>query len=196
MWWIVVAIVAVLVPYTWVSLHYRKEARPFEPYSDMKRQANVQRLLTAGFHRITLSAERPADAAFEGSSPAPLASPQPALAGIPAALKDTLIEIPSLPEEIRSVKAPATASTLLPYTVDLDCTVADLGYGLSSAYLYLKDNTLYLLTDCEKLAGDLRSRSQDMPLRLTAPAGSLPVGEYVVVAAGAKSSQQWILTVK
>ncbi len=193
MWWIVVAIVAVLVPYTWVTVHYRKEARPFEPYSDMKREANVQRLATAGFQRITLLAERPADAAYQGS---PLASSQPAPAGIPAVLKDTLIEIPSLPEEIRSVTAPATASTLLPYTVDLDCTVADTGYGLASAYLYLKDTVLYLMADCEKVAGELRSRSQAMPLRLTAPAGSIPPGHYVVLAAGSKSSQQWNLTVK
>lgn len=196
MWWIIVAIVVTLVPYTWISLRYRKEGRAFEPYGDMKRQANVRRLLTAGFHRIPLTAERPADKPFQGSSPLPFATPQPSAPGIPAALKDTLIESPNLPEEILAVKAATTASTLLPYTIEIDCTVADAGYGLSSAYLYLKDNAVYLLVDCERFAGELRSRSQEMPLRLTAPAGSLPAGNYLVVASGAKLSKQWALTVQ
>jgi hypothetical protein len=46
--WIVVAIVAVIVPYTFLTLRYRRPGKAFEPYADMKDRANTMRLLSAG----------------------------------------------------------------------------------------------------------------------------------------------------
>lgn len=192
--WIVLAILLTLVPYTWISLHYRKQARPFEPYNDLKQRANVHRLLAAGFNRIPLSADRPADAPL--ASPAAQASPMPAPAGIPAVLKDALVDVPNLPDAILSAKAAASASTLLPYVMELECSLSNLNLGLASSYLYLKGSDLCILTDFETFAGDLRSRSRNLALRLTAPAGSIPAGEYRVIASGARESVQWRLTVK
>ena len=55
------AILAVVVPYTWLTLAYRKPGPAFQPYEDLRRQANVKRLLAAGYQRISLTAQRPAD---------------------------------------------------------------------------------------------------------------------------------------
>lgn len=192
--WIILAILLAIVPYTWISLHYRKQARPFEPYNDLKQRANVHRLLAAGYHRIPLSAERPADRPIPSS--AAQASLGPAPGGIPAALKETLIEVPNLPEAIRAVNAAATCSTLLPYTIDIECTLPGLDLGLASSFLYLKDKELILLNGFESFAGELRSRTREIPLRLTAPAGTLPPGDYQVIAVGARNSLQWQLSVK
>ena len=192
--WIVLTILLAIVPYTWISLHFRKKARPFEPYNDLRQRANVHRLLAAGYHRIPLAAERPADQVL--SSPAARAEITPAAGGIPAALKDTLVEIPNVPEAIRGVITSAASSTLLPYTIDIDCTLSDLNLGLASSYLYLKGDELILLNGFEAVAGELRSRSREMTLRLTAPAGTLPPGNYQVTAVGAHESRQWHLNVK
>ncbi len=192
--WIVLAILLAIVPYTWITLHFRKAARPFEPYSDLKQRANVHRLLAAGYHRIPLSAERPADQVL--ASPAAQAIPRPALGGIPAALKETLVDVPSLPESIRAVRAAAASSTLLPYTIDVECTLSDLNLGLASSYLYLKDNELIILNGFETFAGELRSRSREIALRLTAPAGALPSGDYHLTLVGLRNSVQWHLSVK
>src|SRR5690606_6014035 len=42
--WVIVAIIAILVPYTFLTLRYRKPGPAFQPYEDMKNQANVTRL--------------------------------------------------------------------------------------------------------------------------------------------------------
>ncbi|HRP06285.1 MAG TPA: hypothetical protein PLV87_15335, partial [Opitutaceae bacterium] len=122
--------------------------------------------------------------------------PRPALGGIPAALKETLVDVPSLPESIRAVRAAAASSTLLPYTIEVECTLSDLNLGLASSYLYLKDNELVLLNGFETFAGALRSRSREISLRLTAAAGGLPPGDYHVTVVGARNSLTWPLSVK
>lgn len=192
--WIVLAILLAIVPYTWITLHYRKAARPFEPYNDLKQRANVHRLLAAGYHRIPLSAERPADRVL--ASPAAQANPGPASGGIPAALKETLVEVPNLPESIRTVHAPTACSALLPYTIDVECTLSDLNLGLASSYLYLKDKELVLLNGFETFAGTLRARSRETTLRLTAAAGAIPPGDYRVTVVGLRNSLSWSLSVK
>ena len=46
--WIALAILVVIVPYTVIRWQYRKPNRAFEPYADMKNQANTLRAATAG----------------------------------------------------------------------------------------------------------------------------------------------------
>ena len=102
--WIVLAILLCIIPYTYVTLRYRKAEPAFQPYEDMKNRANVMRLLNAGYRRIPLPAEVPADALKDQSS-APM---QNLAGGFPAELKSTLAEPPALPVEITRVVAPAS----------------------------------------------------------------------------------------
>jgi hypothetical protein len=94
--WIVLTIVLVVVPYTSLTLRYRKPGPAFRPYQDMEDRANVMRLLAAGYQRITLSARRPADPL----PPAAAAVVTPAAGGLPAGLRSTLVQQPLLPAEI------------------------------------------------------------------------------------------------
>lgn len=195
--WIVIAIVAILVPYTWFNLQYRKPGRAFEPYHDMKKQANVQSLLSAGFRRITLSPEQPADQSPDFAlSKGPFAEAKVTAGGIPAQLRESLIETPTLPQSIHTLKTLAETSHLLPYPIEFDCTLPDQRLAIANAYLYWKEEELILVVDCEKLQGDLTRRTPAATLRLTAPGGSVPVGNYLVTLVGEKQSLQWSLRVK
>src|SRR5690349_2827030 len=99
--WIVLAIVLLIVPYTIMTLHYRKAGPAFQPYEDLKNRANVSRLLAAGYQRIPLVAQRPADSGRATGG----ATILPAPAGLPEDLKSTLVEPISLPMEITAVTA-------------------------------------------------------------------------------------------
>ena len=118
--WIVVAILAVVAPYTWLTLHYRKSGPAFQPYEDLRRQANVKRLLASGYQRIALSAQRPADrSAVPGGAEA-----RSAPGGLPADLVETLVEPLPLAEEILTVRAAPAVAQLLPYVIELTCRLA------------------------------------------------------------------------
>src|SRR5262245_25725972 len=52
--WVVVAILLLIVPYTIITLKYRKAGPAYEPYEDLKNRANVSRLLAAGYQRIPI----------------------------------------------------------------------------------------------------------------------------------------------
>ena len=58
--WIVLAIVLFLVPYTFITLHFRKPGPGYLPYQDSKQRATLAKV---GYQRITLSVDRPADPA-------------------------------------------------------------------------------------------------------------------------------------
>src|ERR1043166_2507919 len=94
--WVVIAILLCIVPYTYLRWHYRKPTKAFEPYADIKDRANTMRLLAAGFQRIPVTAQRPADPARAIL----MAAISPAPGGVPEALKTSLIDVPRLPSEI------------------------------------------------------------------------------------------------
>src|SRR6188768_1013190 len=100
--WIVLIILLIIGPYTFLRWHYRKPQEAFEPYHDIKDRANTMRLVSAGFQRVTLKAERPAEPA-RNSAPAGI---QSAAGGLPSALATTLVDQPVLVSEILSVSAP------------------------------------------------------------------------------------------
>jgi len=103
--WIVASILLFIVPYTYVNLKFRKPDKAFEPYADMKDQANVKRLLDAGYTRVAIRAERPYPALPAprllpaGVSPAGIA---PAPGGLPKPLDTTLVEPPACPPPTRT----------------------------------------------------------------------------------------------
>ena len=190
--WIVVAIILVIVPYTYLTLHYRKPGRAFEPYHDIKDRANTVRLLSAGFQRVPLVAERPADPR-RGSAGAPIF---PAAGGLPAALARPLLEKPLLPSEILSVSAAPQANRLLAYSFEFTCAVPDNHQQLGGAWLYLRDEEIFIVPDFEQLTGDLLARSRENVIRLTVPAGLVKPGRYRITLVGEQRSKAWTLEVR
>lgn len=189
--WIIVAIVATIVPYTFLTLRYRKTEPAFRPYEDMKNRANVSRLLAAGFQRVTLKARQPADASHLPGG----ASVMPAVGGLPDELRTTLVEVPLLAAEIRQVTAAPTASVNASYSIELACTLADDKRQLSGAELYLRPERVVILPTFEPTAGNLATRSRDVVALLTIPAGTLKAGSYMVTVVGEKTSRSWPLAV-
>lgn len=187
--WIVLAILLCVVPYTIVTLKYRKEGPAFRPYEDMKNRANVSRLLAAGYQRIPLAAQRPADDA----RPAGGAAVAPAPGGVPEELKTTLVELPQLPVEITGVTAAPTANQLQPYAIQFTCALADDKQHLGGADLYVRENTAVLVPTFEAVGGSLTTRSRQAVVLLTIPAGALKPGDYTVTLVGEKSSRTWPL---
>src|SRR5688572_3099360 len=86
--WIVIIIVLIIGPYTYLTLRYRKPGPAFQPYDDLKKRANVSRLLEAGYRRISITAQRPADGARARGG----AEVTTAAGGLPPELRSTLVE--------------------------------------------------------------------------------------------------------
>jgi hypothetical protein len=189
--WIVLVIVAVLVPYTYLTLHYRKPGPAYRPYQDAQERANVVRLLSAGYRRITLAAERPADAPRAGAT-APTTG---GLGGLPSELVKTLVEKPLLPAEIAAVTAAPTVGAAEPYAIQFTCTLPDHKEQLAGAELYVKDDEIVITPDFELLAGGLLARTRESEILLTVPANSLKAGTYHVKLAGEHSSRTWTVQV-
>lgn len=190
--WIVLAILLCIVPYTFINLRYRKAGPAYQPYEDMKNRANVSRLLSAGYKRIALPAQRPAD---------PLRNPvsttiASVAGGLPEELRATLVESPLLPAEITNVAAPGTASAAQDYAFRFACTLPDQKRQLAGADLYVKDDQIVVTPDYEKLSGGLTARTADNVVQLTIPAGALAPGRYRVTLVGQKASRAWSLEVK
>ena len=190
--WVVLAIVVMIVPFTYLSLRYRKEAPPFRPYEDMKDRANTTRLLSAGYQRIPLPARRPAD---------PLKSPRSTFiatvdGGLPAELKTTLVDTPLLPAQITNVAAPGEIAANADYAFRFACTMSDFKRELAGADLYVKGDQLVITPDYDKLSGQFMARSTENIVELIVPAGALKRGHYRVTLVGEKSSRAWSLDVK
>ncbi|MFM7751999.1 MAG: hypothetical protein ACKPB0_16450 [Opitutaceae bacterium] len=190
--WIVVAILLMAVPYTIITLRYRREGPAFQPYEDMRNRANVSRLLSAGYQRITIPAQRPAGRTGVAGG----ANVTTAPGGLPDDLRSTLVEMPRLPLEISTVTAASTASTLTPYQIELTCTLPDDRHQLGGAELYLRGDTLVLTPTLERVGGDLLTRARQAAVLLTIPAGTLRAGTHRVILAGERNSRVWTLEVR
>ena len=189
--WIVLAILVSLGAYTYLTLHYRKPGPAFRPYADIKDRANTKRLLTAGYQRITLDADLPVDP----TTPGPQATVSAAGAGLPASLRDTLIDQPKLPADIVSIAAAPAVNSLFAYSIGLRCTLPDNKQQLAGAELYVRDGEIIVAPDYDHLAGGLLSRTRENLIRLTVPAGALKPGRYQVTVVGARASKTWTLQV-
>lgn len=194
--WIVLAILLFIVPYTFITLKYRKTGKAFEPYADMKAQANVNRLLDAGYRRLSLTAERPATpysaAKLTGGKPA---RTTPAPGGLPAPLSETLVEKPRLPSAYSELVAPAEINTLLPSQIQFVCKVASDHEQLGGAEVFVRDTSVVIVPSFETISGDLRTRTRESVVLLTLPAGVLPAGPHDVTLAGEHESLKWSLKV-
>lgn len=189
--WVVLVIVICLGAYTFLTLRYRKQGPAFQPYDDMKTRAVTVRLLSAGFQRIAVSAQRPADATAVPDGAAIATAP----GGLPTVLRDSLIDAPVLPGDYRRVTAASQANPLLPYSIQFTCSVGDHHQQLAGAHAYVRDDQVYLVPEFEKLGGELLARSRDTVVLLTVPAGALKPGTYQVSLLGSQGSRTWSLQV-
>lgn len=190
--WIVLAIVVVIVPYTFITLRYRKAGPAFEPYEDLKARANASRLLHAGYRRIPIVSTRPAD----GIRAAGGASPTSSAGGLPAELRTTLVEPPQLPSEIASIIAAPTAIATEPYAIQATCTLPNDRYQLSGADIFVRGETVVIAPTFDHLSGEMSVRSRQSIVLLTIPAETLKPGKYVLTLAAERASHTWPLEVK
>ncbi len=193
--WVFVAILACIIPYTWITFNYRKPGPAFRPYEDSKNRANVMRLLDARYRRFVVPAQRNADPAlFRLAGPA--ASVAAAPGGLPVLLSQTLVEIPLMPERVVAVTAAQTARADQPYTLQFTCSVPDTKEQLAGAELYLREPDLVLIPVFERVPGDLQARSRESLVQIEIPAGTFQPGILNAVLIGARESQKWTITVE
>ncbi len=190
--WIALVILLVLVPYTILTLRYRKPGKAFEPYQDIRDRANVIRLLSAGYQRVALEAEVPADPVRTSGN----AAVTSASGGLPPGLRDTLVERPLLPTEIVSVYAPPSSNSLFSYPIAFTCVMPDSRHQLGGAELYVRGNEIVVTPDFEALTGGLLARSREKIVLLTVPPGALKPGKFRVTLIGERVSRVWTLQVK
>jgi hypothetical protein len=195
--WIVLVIVLCIGPYTYVNLKYRKPNKVFEPYADMKEQANVKQLLEAGYNRVTVRAERPfpalAPSEITRGTPAQLA---PAPGGLPEPLGQTLVEIPRLPLGYRSLVAPAEVSSLMPLRLQFTAQIETDHEQLGGAQVFVRENSVVIVPTFEPVPGKLQARTRESDVLLTLPAGALQPGEHIFTLAGARDSIRWTVLVR
>jgi hypothetical protein len=190
--WVIIAIILIVVPYTFLTLRYRKPGPAFQPYEDMKKQANVSRLLDAGYRRIAIPSQRSADsvptrggAKFETTG-----------GGLPATLRSTLVETPLLPLEITSIIAAPTANTLQPYTIHFTCSLPNDKQQLEGAQLFIRGDSIVITPTFELVTGDLRTRTQNADVLITIPPGVLAPATYHVTLAAQRASRSWTFEMK
>jgi hypothetical protein len=190
--WIILAIVAMIVPYTIITLVYRKPGPAFQPYEDMKNRANVKRLLDAGYQRLPIAAQRPADSALPKGGAVIAAAP----GGLPEELRTTLVEPLLLPAEILSVTAAPALAAQQTYPIHLTCALPADNQQIAGADIYLRGDTVVITPKLERVGGGLTARSPQTVALLTVPAGVLKPGRYTVTLAGERASRAWPIEVK
>jgi hypothetical protein len=190
--WILIAIVLIILPYTYLTLRYRRPGPAFQPYEDMKNRANVARLLEAGFRRIAIPAQRPAD----GTRPRNGAAITTIAGGWPADLHSTLVETPMLPTEITNIAASSRANTLQPYEVQFTCSLPDDRKQLGGAELFIRGDNIVIAPTFEPVAGTLQTRMPQTDVLLTIPPGALAPGSYNVTLVAKRASSSWPVEVK
>lgn len=195
--WVVASIIIFLVPYTYITFKYRKPEKPFEPYADMKAQANVKRLVEAGYVRSSLRAERPFPAlAAKDITRGSAAQANPLAGGLPDPLGKTLVEMPRLPASYHDLLAPAEITALLPTRVQFTAKLESDHEQLGGAEIYIHEGSVVIVPTFEPIPGDLKTRTRESNVLLTLPAGLLPPGEHVITLAGARNSLRWNVVVR
>jgi hypothetical protein len=197
--WVVASILLFVVPYTYVNLKFRKPDKAFEPYADMRDQANVRRLLDAGYTRVSVRAERPYPALSarqllpEG---APAATVSVATGGLPKPLDTTLVEQPRLPAAYVDLLAPSELSAQGDARVQFTARLEDDHEQLGGASVYVRDDEIVIVPTFEPVPGSLQARSKDGNVLLTLPAGVLAPGLHAVTLVGSRESLRWTVNVR
>ncbi len=190
--WIVLGIVACIVPYTWLTLAYRKDGPAHQPYQDNKDRAQVLRLLDSGFYRIELSL------AILGASAPPLpaaAETEKLPGGLPPLLRDVLIDPPPIPAQIPFVVAPSSLLAGAPYAFSFACAQPDNDEHAVTATLYRRGSELVVLVGYDATPGSLQTRKLEAFAHVEMPSHTLEPGLYQMTLLGARESRRWKIEV-
>lgn len=190
--WIVVAILAFITAYTYLTLHFRRPGQAYEPYAEGQSRATVERLLAAGYRRITLTAVRPTEP-LHLSAPARISI---RLGGLPASLATAVVAPPLLSASLSHVIAAREATVAEPYSIDFTAALPSEQEELLDAQVYVRKDELVFVPNFERVAGGLLVRSPETAVRLTVPAGVLKSGRYRVLLVAAHESRTWELIVQ
>jgi len=190
--WIILAMILFAVPYTYLTLHFRKPGPSYEPYKDAREKTLIAR---SGFRRVSLSAVQ-ADSAREigGAGPSALISASPG--GLPGDLRAAVISPPFLPAAIGQVSAPASLDSERPYPIRFACMASSLQQALSGARLYIRGTDAYLLTDFVHLPAGLSSRTEGRTVAIDIPPGTFDPGKLRLTLVGQNGSRTWELQVR
>jgi hypothetical protein len=190
--WIVLAMILFIVPYTYLTLHYRKPGRGYEPYEDAKEKTLIAR---AGFRRVSLPAAQAASPRT-GDAAGPFAAISASPGGLPGELRTFLIDPPLIPAAIGAVSAPATFDSSKPYSIRYACAATDLHQVLSGARLYIKGNQAYLITDFDRLTDGLSTRTERGTIEVEIQPGTFDPGKYRLTLIGQTASRTWQIEVR
>ena len=190
--WIVLAMILFIVPYTYLTLRYRKPGPSYEPYKDAREKTLIAR---AGFRRVSLSAARLASAgAAADEGPPAFISDSPG--GLPGELRASLISPPLIPAAIGAVSAPANLDSSRPYSIRYLCAASNLQQVLSGAHLYIRGGEACLVTEFERLTGGLSARTEQETVGIDIPPGTFDPGKYRFIVIGQSGSKSWTLEVR
>jgi hypothetical protein len=193
--WIALSILIFIVVYTFLTLKFRRSGHGTEPYHDAKERVTTSRLLSAGYHRITATAARLSDAQRPPAFAFDLAQATDGPGGLPEDLEATLIDKPTLPQAFGTILAPAHTNATDPYAVQFTCLLPDNKALFADAFAYLKEDEIAIVTNFERLEGDLATRTKDATVLVTIPANTLPSGNYRVTLVGLGQTKRWTLQV-
>ena len=190
--WIIIAMILFVAPYTYLTLHYRKPGPSYQPYQDAKEKTV---LAHNGYTRISLPSAQPASGMLLPVQGIP-ASTNTSVLGITPELKKALGTAVTIPEAIDSVAAPAIFDHGKTYPFSYGCSTSDLHHALAGTRLYVKDKSVYFITDFEALVGGLSSRDTHTVIALELPSGALEAGSYTFTVVGKNQSRSWHVLVK
>jgi hypothetical protein len=196
--WVVLGTVLGLAAYTFVTLKFRKDPQTaHQPVEEAMERFTTNRLRQAGYSRIPITAERPADPSRTlAGLTRPFATIDDAPGGLPAELAETFAEPPKLSESFASVSAPAAGTAMLPYFVQYTCQLPDNSAILGETRVYVKDNDIAIVTDFDRIDSDLLARTREATVLLTLPASIFRPGEtFRITLVGQRASKRWTLQV-
>ncbi len=190
--WIIVTILVTIIPYTWITLAYRKPNPAHEPYQDNKDRAQVLRLLEHEFSRIDLPVKLMVD---PDVPPAETTDASAIAGGIPPLLSDLLIDKPPVPVDFPLVAAPSSALSGVPYVITVAFTQPDLDERVEETTLYRRHQELVLIIDYQPTPDGLQARRKEVTAQITIPANTLQPGEYRATLVGDRESRRWTFVV-
>ena len=194
--WVALVIVLGIALYTFLTLHFRKPGRPFQPYQDTQDRATVARLVNAGWQKLTAEVERPAEAPRAADLPSPPARPAVAASALPAERNYALLEKPRLAARIGAVSAPGELSAGAALRLFFTCTGSDLKQQLGDVLVLRKGSELFLIPRFEHTPGSLLARSTEFAAWIILPAGAIKPGHYHTTLVGAAGSKNWDMDVR
>jgi hypothetical protein len=196
--WVVLGTVLGLAAYTFVTLKYRKDPQTaHRPVEEAKERFTANRLRQAGYTRVAVTAERPADPSLTlAGITRPFATVTDAPGGLPAELAETFAEPPKLSDSFANVSAPAALTAMLPYFIQYTCQLPDNSAILGETRVYVKENDIAIVTDFDRIDSDLLARTREATVLLKLPPGIFRSGEtFQLTLVGQRASKHWTLQV-